>query len=245
MVNSRPQKVTVLIVGAGNGTRFGSELPKQFVNLCGMPVFLHAVRAFSRALPEARVVLVFSLWGKQWWEQYCTSAPCPESTLPVVIGGDSRTASVMNGLKYLHDCCSDFDDSIVMIHDAARPLIAPHVINNVLSVITDGADGALPAALITDSMVRLDNGGFESVPRSEYLTVQTPQTFRACALWKAYEAAINSAGTFTDDLSVFRASYPAADIKLVVSDIPNIKITRPDDLAIAETILRVHSSCSR
>jgi len=224
---------THIVVAAGSGSRFGSGLPKQFCLLDGRPVVMHAIDALRRATPGAPVVLVISGPMLGMWRELCERHGFESPA--VAFGGASRWESVRNGLALVSSDCT-----IVAIHDGARPLVTPEVVRAVVDEVAAGAQGAVPAVPVTDSLRRLECDApshGRAVDRSEYVAVQTPQAFRRDLLDLAYSRPFQS--RFTDDASVMEAAG-FTDLRLTPGSPVNIKITNPDDLAVAEIILSRH-----
>lgn len=222
------EQVKVIIVAAGTGSRFGADCPKQYCIMDGRPVLMTTIDSFRIALPEAEIVVVISENMQDFWQSLCEQY---EFTSPrIVFGGATRWESVRNGLSAIWPT---HPDAVVLVHDGARPLIPSEMIHRVV----DGArnsDGAVPVIPVTDSLRKVTSGGSESVERSLYKAVQTPQGFRCSKLWAAY--ALQYSPIFTDDASVMEyAGYK--DIKLVDGDRRAMKITNPDDIRIAELML--------
>jgi 2-C-methyl-D-erythritol 4-phosphate cytidylyltransferase len=198
-----------IVVAAGTGTRFGDR--KQYHPLRGARVLDWALRdAVARC---DGVVLVVPP------DQVDT--PEPSATV-VVAGGDTRSASVRNGLAAVPEGAD-----VIVVHDAARPVPMPEVWDRVLAAVAAGADAVVPAVPVTDTLREV---GGEAVDRGRFVAVQTPQAFRAAALRSAHAAG----GDATDDASLVELA--GGRVVLVDGDPANVKITTPTDLAIAELL---------
>lgn len=220
-------RIHIIIVAAGSGTRFGAPLPKQFCRLCGRPVLMHTVDALRRACPEAEMTLVLSASGKKIWEGLCAEAGYESPA--VTEGGATRWESVKNALATADDA------EVVLIHDGARPFPNADIIEPMLRTISEGASGCVPVTAVTDSLRLIDDcGGSQPFDRSRLRAVQTPQAFRADRLREAYRLPYDP--LFTDDASVMQAAG-YGDIALTPGSTHNIKITNPEDLAVAEAFL--------
>ena len=230
-------KIHIIIVAAGSGSRFGGPLPKQFCLLAGRPVLMHTVDALH-GVPGAVLTLVLSRHDHSLWRDLCVryDFKSPE----VVYGGASRFESVRNALSRVAD-----DTNIIMVHDGARPFPSPEMISDLLASFADRACmGALPSLPITDSIRRIVGAKNEAVNRADYRTVQTPQAFRASVLLDAYRNAPGDVA-FTDDASVVEYNdNGSCRIDLVQGDARNIKITNPGDIRLAEFFLE-KEQCSR
>ncbi len=221
---------TVIIVAGGTGSRFGGDMPKQFLPLGGRPVLMHTIDAFRSALPDSDIVVVLSPAMRGVWEELCREHGFESPR--ITDGGATRWESVKNAVNSLNETPAG---RTVLIHDGARPLIPAEVIRKTVAYARN-TDGAIPVVEVTDSLRRLEPDGVrsEAVDRSEYRSVQTPQTF---SLWRLREAySLPYQEDFTDDASVMAAAG-FANMVLVEGSRENIKITTPLDMKIAELIL--------
>lgn len=222
-----------IIVAGGTGSRMRSGTPKQFLLLKGLPVMMHAILAFHRSISSPQIIVVIHPSLRDDWSALCKAHDFSTPHL-LVDGGDSRFQSVKNGLKVINAINTALADCIIAVHDAARPLISPALIDETYQQAMLTGAAAL-ARQGTDSVrVKSGNGLKNNIlPRSRVYLMQTPQAFNGAVLSNAYEQADDP--SFTDDASVVeKKGYP---ITLVDGDTRNIKITFPEDLRIAETLL--------
>ena len=219
-----------IIVAGGSGTRFGGNLPKQFLPLEGKPVLWWSMRAFREADSTTELILVLPESGFDLWQSLFAQLPS-ECQYPhkLAKGGTTRSESVVNGLALVET----EEDSYVAIHDGARPLITPEVINRGWEAALQHGNG-VAAVPVTDSLRRVAAGRNEAVDRSEFMAIQTPQIFKSRPLMLGYEQAGRK--SFTDDASVME-NY-GHKITLYDGSPLNIKITNPGDLEIAQTIIK-------
>ena len=223
-------KTIAIIVAGGSGTRFGAQLPKQFLDLGGKPILMRTIQAFEEALSGDYHEIIVTLPADQMglWhelrERYAFAVPHR-----VVPGGETRWHSVKNALDSIGD--TDGVD-VIAVHDGVRPLASVDLINRVLDAARrDGA--AIPVVMLNDSVRQVDGDVSHALDRSSLRAVQTPQAFAARLLVDAYGQPFEP--TFTDDASVVeRAGHR---VTLVEGDPRNLKITRPMDLALAEYLL--------
>ena len=218
-------RTIAIIVAGGSGTRFGAELPKQFLNLKGQPILMRTIQAFGDGfdvivtLPEGQIDL---------WRQLCEkfNFAVPHS---VVAGGETRWHSVKNAL----DSIGDVDGvDVIAVHDGVRPMVTAEIISRTLEAARrDGA--AIPVVALNDSVRQVDGDDSHALDRSSLRAVQTPQVFDARLLVDAYQQPYDP--TFTDDASVVEKF--GRHVTLVEGDPMNLKITRPMDLALAEYLL--------
>lgn len=220
----------IIIVAAGTGNRFGGDIPKQFVELCGRPVLAHTIEAFRQALPEAEITLVLSHGMMPLWRELCMSHGIESPH--VVAGGATRWESVRNAVESL---AGADPSATVLIHDGARPLVTGRVIQSAAAAARN-ADGAIPAIPVTDSLRVLDENcaGSTPVDRARFRAVQTPQAFALWRLRRAY--ALPYEPSFTDDASVLAAAG-FHNIALTEGSPENIKLTTPTDLLLARAII--------
>ena len=208
----------VILVAAGRSARMGGEVPKQWRVLSGRPVLAQAADAFRGAGLDRILVVIQP-------EDAARLAPLE---LPWVAGGAMRTESVRAALEHL---AAD-PPSHILIHDAARPLVAPRVIKGVLEALAN-ADAAAPALPVTDALWRATEGRVAgTAPREGLFRAQTPQGFAFPAILAAYRA---HPGPADDDVAVARAA--GLDVTITEGDEDNLKLTWPADFARAEAIL--------
>ena len=222
-------KKYAIIVAGGSGSRMGSGIPKQFRSLCGRPVLWWSLKAFHEASPETEIILVLPAKFKRLWEEIFSTL-LPEERYPhkITIGGATRTESVRNGLKLVGE-----EDSIVAVHDGARPLIKETTISEGWKMAAEKG-AAIPVVPVVDSLREMEKDGSHCVDRSSYVAVQTPQVFRRKLLFDAYEAAGDK--IFSDDAAVVEAF--GAQIALYPGNPENMKVTNPGDIDIATVLLK-------
>ncbi len=219
---SLPMRIAALLVAAGSGTRFGADVPKQFLIVAGKPVIRHAALALSR-----HVSLLQAVGDAEPIEAALAGLP---NCLPVIPGGASRQDSVRAGLEAL----APFAPDIVLVHDAARPVIPAGTIPALLAALKE-FPGAIPAAPVADTLKRVERGVItETVPRAGLFRAQTPQAFRFQTLLTAHRSGLTGA---TDDASLLEAA--GLSVQVVPGSDDNIKLTYPDDLIRLERIMTV------
>lgn len=216
----------LIVVAGGTGTRMQSTVPKQFMPIGGIPILVHTLKLFHQWDPEMHMVVVMHAdWIAQWKDlaqQYC-----PQIEHTIVAGGKERFDSVKAGLACVQDA-----QAIIGIHDAVRPLVSTDTLQRCFDT-AQMRGSAIPCVPVTDSIRMLDADGSKHVDRALLRAVQTPQCFAFHVLEKAYHQAYQS--TFTDDASVVEAAgWP---IHLVEGNRENIKITNPEDIVVAESLL--------
>ena len=215
-------RTAVLIVAAGKGERAGTSLPKQYERLAGRPMLRRTVEAF-RAYPVQLVIGA--------GQEAMAAAALTGLALPTpVIGGASRQESVRRGLEALAANPPDY----VLIHDAARPLVSSKTIAAVVAALESGADGALPMVAASDTLRRRNaEGGWSLVPRDNLYRAQTPQGFVYDKILAAHRAHAHE--EVTDDMAM--AELAGLKVQMVEGEEKNIKVTRKEDFALAESLL--------
>jgi 2-C-methyl-D-erythritol 4-phosphate cytidylyltransferase len=212
-----------IIVAGGKGLRMGSNLPKQFIEIAGKPILMHTIERFYQADPSIKIIVVLPCDEQNLWKSLCERY---HFSLPHTVtgGGETRFHSVKNGLALTDK------EGIIGIHDGVRPFVAIDVIQRCYAE-AERLKAVVPVIEIVDSVRRIiakDNSN--SVDRSNYKLVQTPQVFDAAILHAAYEQPFSP--SFTDDASVVESS--GTKIHLIQGNRENIKITTPFDAIIAK-----------
>jgi 2-C-methyl-D-erythritol 4-phosphate cytidylyltransferase len=222
----------VVIVAAGQGTRIGSETPKQYLEIAGVPMLLRSVRPFARHPAVAHVVIV--LRPSDAARPPAWLAGCLGEALSVVAGGAERGDSVAAGLAALPSGCR-----IVLVHDAARPFVDQPLIDRIIDAARSG-EAAVPALPVTDTIKRVDPGDPSriagTVPRDQLRSVQTPQGFPRNLLVAAHARAREAGVSGTDDAALVELA--GDPVRLVPGDPRNFKVTTADDLAFADYLAR-------
>ena len=217
----------IIIVAGGKGLRMGSDVPKQFLPIKGMPVLMRTISRFHECNPSMQIILVLPHHQQQYWYDLCSQYAF-DIAHTVVDGGDTRFASSHNGLAAIPDDAT----GTVGIHDGVRPFVAAEVISRCYDAArTHGA--AIPVMPVTDTLRHIDSATTgHNVLRTDYRIVQTPQVFDIALLKRAFTQPFRE--EFTDDASVVEAM--GCSVEMVEGNRENIKITTPFDLKIAETL---------
>jgi len=215
-----------LIVAGGSGKRMQSETPKQFIEIAGLPVLMHTIKAFVSYTPDIRILVVLpenhiASWRKLISDfSFTINHTCVE-------GGRTRFQSVKNGLEYVTD------RDVVAIHDGVRPLVSQNLISASYQVASEKGN-AVAAVPLKDSIREiLDSGENAAVGRNRFRIIQTPQTFQGRIIKKAYE--VEEKPLFTDDASV--VEFSGEKINLIEGNPVNVKITTSEDLDYARSFL--------
>lgn len=219
-----PQARYAIVVAGGKGLRMGSDLPKQFILIQGRPVLLHTLALFATC---QQTVLVLPESHISYWQELC-SQYTDVSPHHIVLGGETRYHSVRNALDYLAG-----KEGLVAVHDGVRPLASTALIERCFTQ-AEHTGNAIPAIPLVDSIRHCTGTQSVAVDRSQYLCVQTPQVFDLPQLQQAYAHGYQE--HYTDDASVYEA-HCSPPITLVEGEERNIKLTRAQDLILAEYYL--------
>jgi len=218
-------KKTAIIVAGGTGQRMGATMPKQFLVIEGKSILLNTVNQFVAAFADINFVIVLPADYIQEGKNLIASSGLTQH-VQFTAGGETRFQSVKNGLAHVAP------DAIVFVHDAVRCLLTPDLIQRCYQQALEKGS-AIPAVASTDTIRITEGTKHHVVDRANVMMIQTPQTFNAAILQKAFEQAYQS--SFTDEANVLEAS--GTEVFLIEGEYENIKITRPLDLAIAAYIL--------
>ena len=217
-------KIAIIVAG-GKGERMQADIPKQFIELQGKPVLMHTLEVFRRYDASVQLILVLPSVQFGFWNELCRKHNFT-LTHQVVAGGQTRFQSVKNGLEAVKA------PALVAVHDGVRPLVSVETIARCFDEAAK-LDAVIPVVDSVDSIRQLTENGSQSVDRTVYKLVQTPQIFNSEILKKAYEQDFSP--LFTDDASVAEAI--GVKIHLVEGNRENIKITTEFDLRIAEILI--------
>jgi 2-C-methyl-D-erythritol 4-phosphate cytidylyltransferase len=221
-------RAAAILAGAGRGERLARDRPKAFVELAGKTLLEHAVAAIE-ACPDVEAFVVAVPPG--WEDRARGIAEHSSKLLDVTSGGETRQASIHRGLPHVRE-----DVDAVLCHDVARPLASPKLYSAVLGAL-DRADGVVPVLAAADTIKRVAGGAVvETLVRDGLVLVQTPQAFHRRVLDDAHDRAAADGITATDDATlVERAGYR---VVIVPGEERNLKVTGPEDLRLAEALLR-------
>jgi len=221
--NTSTEPVVAIVVAAGSGVRLGGEVPKAVRPLAGRPLVSWSVAALA-AGGVTEVVVVVGDGLQDVFAEALADAPIPWR---LVVGGVTRQESVARGIAALPE------GEVVLVHDAARPLVPAEVVRGVVEAVRSGAPAVIPVVPMSDTIRQVGDAGSVVVDRSGLRAVQTPQGFARDVLVSAHAAAAGS--DYTDDAAVCEAS--GYEVVLVPGSREALKITEPYDLAVAEAIV--------
>ena len=221
-----------LIPAAGSGSRMGAELPKQYLPLLGKPMIHHTLSIFCVHPAISRVFVILSP-DDTGWQQYDFSA-LGDKVEVLHCGGATRAETVLNGLNAIAD--QTRADDWILVHDAARPCLTQSMLDSLLAELADDDTGGLLAVPVADTLKREGKNGRvdHTEPRAGLWRAQTPQMFRYGLLRAALRASGTDAPTDEAQAVEFLGRAP----RLVMGDGHNLKVTYPEDLVIAELLLK-------
>lgn len=233
-------KITALVPAAGTGTRLGDALPKQYIDLNGMPLMMHALHALANVPRIDKIIVVLSPNDVHWNAVMTTHAAWQSLAARIEVqqvGGNSRAASVLNGMRAIEPRVAS--DSWLLVHDAARPCLRSELVEQFIDELETDLVGGLLALPLADT-IKLDDGNLrvaKTVPREHIWRAQTPQMFRFGALKKALMATPDA----TDEAQAIEAG--GHQPRLVMGDSANLKVTYATDLKLAGLLLQeAHAS---
>ncbi len=216
----------LLIAAGGKGERMQTSGYKQFMKLDGKPLLLRVMDAFFQFDPNIHCTIILPDALHQDWQNICNEYGC-QPVYQLVEGGPTRFHSVKNGLKHIPD------NSLVAIHDAARPLVSQQLITRLFNFAKKFGN-AIPTIEVADSVRMVNRAMNTALPREQIRLVQTPQCFHASSIKKAYNTSYKD--FYTDDASVLEAN--GERLYLIDGEKENFKITTMTDLMAADSIFQ-------
>ena len=223
-------KFGAIIAAGGSGTRFGSSIPKQFVDVCGIPVIAHTIGKFQKSAYIDEIVIVTHKDYVVFCNDIAKEMNFTKVTT-IIEGGADRQESVFKGLKS-SNC------EYVLIHDAARPMISTEDIDKCCNYLEE-YDCCSVGSKVVDTLKISEDGQFidATLDRSKVWAIETPQCFRKDVIIKCHKNAVFDRVAATDDCML--AEKYGYKVKLIESQTNNIKITNQRDLLVAEVLLNV------
>lgn len=221
---------SAIIVAAGRGTRFGTETPKQFLEILGKPLLVYTLEQFELCSVIDEIILVLSADQIENFRQILEKYNFKKQ-IKIVSGGETRVASVSNGLNALDSEKTE----IVAVHDGARPFVSLNEISATVAKAQQSGAACL-AAMITDTIKEVADGKIvKTIDRAKLRRAQTPQCFRYEILKQAFAGNQSADGVTDECVLVEKSGY---EISIVEGSARNIKITTPEDFIFAENLLK-------
>lgn len=231
-------KITAIIPASGRGTRMQSSVAKQYMELCGKPLLYHTVKAFEDSAVD-EIILVVPEGEENFVRTTIVEPNCFSKVKRIVVGGEARYNSVFNGLIAAEG--SDY----VLIHDGARPLVDEALIARCIEAVQK-EKACIAAVPVKDTIKEISTDGAvaQTIDRNKLYAIQTPQCFEYPLILNAYSRLFRKAAAgqmsldgITDDASVVEL-MTEQPVKLVQGDYRNLKVTTPEDIVVAEALLK-------
>lgn len=234
-MNNQPE-YWAIVPAAGTGKRMGAEIPKQYLTLNGKTVIEHTLDRLLNVERLSGVIVVVSPYDQHWRELPISRHP----KVGTVEGGHERCDSVLNGLRALNGRVSKLD--WVLVHDAARPCVMEENIQVLCDEVEEHLIGGILGVPVSDTLKQInsDYGIDSTVDRRVLWHAQTPQLFRFGVLKDALEQALSQSRDITDEASALEAQGYCP--MMIEGRRDNMKVTRPEDLAMAEVILKMQQT---
>lgn len=228
-----PHDMAFILLAGGSGSRLDSPIPKQFIRVAGKTIVEHSFANLAAFAPEARIVITVPSDALSF-----ARALFEGTRAEVIVGGSSRQASTLAGLKHL---AADAPKNVI-IHDSARPFLNHQILHDVVEALTlyEAVDVGIKT---TDTIIVERDGFIQSIPKRDHIyRGQTPQAFRYGALVQCYEElGPEKIGEFTDDCGIYLTCNPMGRIRIVKGSPENIKITDSVDLVLADELFRIRT----
>lgn len=225
-----------IITAGGQGRRLARDTPKLEIEILGKPMVLYSLAAFQLAGSIDRIILTVPPERLSAWSVATLKAKGIDKMMATVAGGADRQDSVRHALEEIPE-----HRGAVVVHDGARPLVTPEMIDEVSSIPAD-ANGVITAVKVTDTVKEVEADRVEGTfDRSRLMAVQTPQAFPLEVLRKAHRRALRDGFTGTDDASLVERI--GGVVKVVEGSRENIKVTFPEDVNRVEAILIARRGC--
>ena len=217
-----------VILASGKGERFGSEVPKQFIKICGKTILEHSVEIFEQNNKIDKIIVVITPEYEQKAKDILSKY---KKICKILCGGKTRKESSYIGINSIEK-----EEANVLIHDCARPFLSQNVLNNCIEEL-EHQKAVTVAVPTTDTIVEVKENYIKNIPsRSTLMNVQTPQCFRLSLIKKAHDLSKNE-NDFTDDCGLI-IRYNLCKISIVKGNRENIKITFPEDIVFTKEILK-------
>lgn len=230
------QKVALIILIAGNGSRMNSDITKQMMSLSGEKIFIRTLERFVNQKFLDEILLVCKETEINYVDEIARKK-FPNKNICTTIGGETRQDSVLNGLKVLSE-----DTDVVVIHDGARPFVSDRMIletevfcNRLITKNEENLAGGIFAVPVKDTIKTFKNDSLENVPRETLYMAQTPQIFLYKRIFEGYAYCKNSGFKATDDSMIIE--NVGGKVVPIMGEYFNIKITSPEDVIMGEIII--------
>lgn len=226
--------IYAVILSGGRGKRMNSDIPKQYMDLCGKPVLYYAINEFNKSKVD-NIIIVAGENDIESVKSDIVDRYGFNKVTKIVPGGKERYNSVHNALNAIEDA------EYVLIHDGARPFFCVDQINNMIDCLKKGVSACIAAVPVKDT-IKSVNGNFEvdkTIPREKLWQIQTPQAFDYNKIKCAYDEVLSGMTykDITDDAMIWEMCYPQEKIRVFESSYNNIKITTKEDMTFGRAII--------
>ncbi|MDD3270956.1 MAG: 2-C-methyl-D-erythritol 4-phosphate cytidylyltransferase [Syntrophomonadaceae bacterium] len=230
MVNN----LRVVIAAAGTGSRMKSRINKQYMLLNSRPILSYSLDVFEKYEAVDEIVIVANPRDTEYCEKEIVKKFGYRKVKKIIPGGEQRQDSVWAGLMQLNRDTTDY----VAVHDGARPLLTSALLSDLIRQAEEWG-AAIPGVYVRDTLKMVDRDGFvgNTLDRSSTVFIQTPQVFRFQEIYQAYKMALEEGFKSTDDAALFEKYI--GRVKVVPGNYNNLKITTPEDLIIAQSLLNL------
>lgn len=238
MLSDQDTRAIALIVAAGQGVRMGGGTRKQYLTLSGHPILYHTIRIFDASPRIEAIYVVVPPEDMTFCREQIIDPLDPGTDIRLVAGGAERQDSVANGLTAIGDEVEEESQTIVLIHDGVRPFVTEEqVAASIAGAVSTGA--CTLGVPVSDTLKRVDPAGLvdATLERSSVWSVQTPQAFRLDLVRRAHTEAHRSGLRATDDASL--VEHLGHPVRVIPGSRYNLKITRKEDLAMAQAIFEM------
>ena len=228
--------ITAIVLAGGSGKRMNTDTPKQYLMLDGKPLLYYSLKAFEESLVN-EIILV----TKAGEEEYCRKEFVEQygfqKVTSIVVGGKERYHSVLNGLRAVTNC------DYVMIHDGARPLLTPRIIEHTAEAVKTHQACVVGMPVKDTIQIVNEKGVIKETPkRSTVWQAQTPQAFAFTMVRDAYEKIVQESVVEVTDDAMVVGRYYDVPVYMVEGSYANIKVTTPEDIPVAEAMLHLQNN---
>jgi 2-C-methyl-D-erythritol 4-phosphate cytidylyltransferase len=234
----KKEKVTAILLAAGQGKRMNSSVQKQYLSINNQPIMVYALRALEKCQDIDEIIIVVGLGEYEFCENEILKKYPITKPFQIIEGGKERYHSVYNALQKVQEN----NDGYVLIHDAARPLITKGLLEKCIKE-TKKSKACTLGVPVKDTIKIVDTQYYikDTPNRNTLWSIQTPQGFQIKLLKQAYDLFMKSENNLvTDDAMIIETYTPNIKVKVVMGDYKNLKVTTPEDLSLIEALLKVN-----
>lgn len=225
--------IIAIILAAGSGSRMNSNIKKQFIEIKEKPIIAYTIEKFEKCKEVNEIIVVTNELDIEYLEKNIIKKYNFDKVVKIIAGGDERYNSVFNALSEIKEI-----NSIVIIHDGARPFVNDNIIKQCINEAEKNG-ACIVGVPVKDTIKVIDEEGYiiNTPNRSNLYNVQTPQVFKLDIIKEAYDKYMNDTSIKVTDDSMVVEKYSNIKVKIIEGDYTNIKITTPEDLIFANTLI--------